>query len=130
MKKTLAFILGIVAGIVLTIITLITINRCTSPADEIIFFDTEGECVSHTNLRVFQVLDNGDALATLMDYGVVDDSLFDTVVLILAEDGYSYYDNQIIKIPYGKCAKQIGVFKYTTTNNTEKTVPVVDILEI
>ena len=49
------------------------------------------------------------------------------VVLFLHENGKSYYDDQIIKIPSGKCVKQIGVYKYPTKDGFEKTVPIVDI---
>ena len=43
------------------------------------------------------------------------------------KNGKSYYDDQIIKIPSGKCVKQIGVYKYQTKDGFEKTVPIVDI---
>ena len=34
-----------------------------------------------------------------------------------------YYDEMLISLPNNKCAIQDGVYKYTTKNNTDKTVP-------
>ena len=49
-------------------------------------------------------------------------------VLLLCKDGKSYYDDQVIKVSEGKCAKQIGTFKYSTKAGFDKTVPIVSIL--
>lgn len=86
-------------------------------------FDSEGECISSTEFYVFRVLENGNALAheIYYDYEPI-------VVLFLAKNNHSYYDNQIIDIPYGKCAKQIGLYKYTAPDNiTKRTIPIVEI---
>ena len=37
-------------------------------------------------------------------------------------------EDMIIKVPEGKCAKQIGTFKYSTKAGFDKTVPIVSIL--
>ena len=50
------------------------------------------------------------------------------MVLFLCDEGKSYYDDQVIKVPEGKCAKQIGTFKYSTKAGFDKTVPIVSIL--
>ena len=49
------------------------------------------------------------------------------VVLLSNKNGQAYYDNQIIKIPRGKRAKQTSTFTYITTQDISKTVPVVEI---
>lgn len=64
-------------------------------------------------LEVTEVLDNGSAIA----HG--DD--FRTEVLILAKDSSAFFDHQKIKVPNGKCIKQIGTFKQYGKN-----IPVVD----
>ena len=51
------------------------------------------------------------------------------IVLLINYDGKSYYDEQKIKIPAGKCARQRGTYQYTTRNDMFKTVPVVVIEE-
>ena len=65
------------------------------------------------------VSESGDALAQTR-FG-------DIVVLFLNEEGKSYYDGQDIDIPDGKCAKQIGIFRYEANSGMEKTVPIVRI---
>lgn len=89
------------------------------------FFEEAGECISENSFEVFQVLDSGDALARECK-GILNTAT-GMVVLFVTQDGKSYYDDQIIKVPSGKCVKQIGIYKYLTESGFEKTVPVVDI---
>ena len=120
MKKIFIFIFGIVIGIILTI----AYKSFISPSNSIILFDTEGECISSTDFQVFRVLENGNALAHEI-YFYENEPI---VALFLAQKNHSYYDNQIIDIPYGKCAKQIGLYKYTAPDNiTKRTIPIVEI---
>lgn len=91
-------------------------------ANGVTLFENPGECISADEFRVIQVLGWGDALATAGRF------VSGTTVLFLAEDGV-YYDDQIIKIPHGKCAKQVGTFRYRTNADRSKTVPVVRILD-
>jgi hypothetical protein len=39
-----------------------------------------------------------------------------------------YYDDQVIKVPEGKCMRQIGVYEYQTRMETIKTVPIVQVM--
>ena len=111
MKNILIFTAGIVTGAVLMIfISLVFASNFSH--NDMNLFENEGECISENSFEVFQVLDSGDT---------------GLVVLFLHENGKSYYDDQIIKIPSGKCVKQIGVYKYPTKDGFEKTVPIVDI---
>lgn len=76
-------------------------------------FDKPGECVSRNNFEVLEVLDSGDAVAlevseTMPDYVFTSD----LKVLILADEGSNFYNKQIVKAPKGKCARQIGTYKY------------------
>lgn len=80
-----------------------------------------------TLLKFSQVLDSGDALANEIEEKYSTSLHTGLVVLFLHENGKSYYDDQIIKIPSEKCVKQIGVYKYPTKDGFEKTVPIVDI---
>ncbi len=125
MKKLLIFIGGVVTGIILTIVVSVLIVGINHT--DITLFEEDGECISENSFKVIQVLDSGEALANELEqrsYGTMPTGL---TVLFLNEDGESYYDNQIIEIPSGQCAKQIGTFKYPTKLGTEKTVPVVSI---
>ena len=51
------------------------------------------------------------------------------VVMILANEGMFYYDEQKIPIPEGKCLRQIGTSRYTTVKNIDKTVPIVQVFD-
>lgn len=124
MKKLLIFISGVIVGVFLTFSFL-----SSQPANSnknLQLFETPKECVTKKNLRVFQALDDGYALAW-----EIDKSGFSThlVVLIHDPENKPFYDDQKIIIPKGKCARQIGIYKYITRNKMEKTVPVVQIME-
>lgn len=124
MKKLLIYLAGLVSGIVLTLLVSMFMVANTT-IDDITLFEHEGECISENSFKIFQVVDNGNALASEID----EEFEFPTnlVVLLLAEKGKAYYDNQIIRIPPGKCAKQIGTYRYFTRDEMEKTVPIVAI---
>jgi len=124
MKKIGIFIVGVICGVALVFLIGIMASG-TSDNRGITFFEEAGEYVSENSFEVFQVLDSGDALAHECE-GELDIPT-DIIVLFVAQKGKSYYDNQRIKIPSGKCVKQIGIYKYPTNSGFEKTVPVVDI---
>lgn len=126
-KKVLIFIAGVVTGMLLTIAFGYFIAVMKSDDYGITFLDTEGECVSSKSFRVRQVLSSGNALAE--EVNSIHSIGSDLTVLFYNDGTKTYYDNQIIKIPDGKCAKQIGTFQYTTKVGLNKTVPVVEILD-
>lgn len=94
--------------------------------DGITLFGKPGDCVSWKNFEVQEVLESGDAIAREIERissGYVFTS--DLEVLILApEEGSRFYNNQIIKAPKGKCARQIGNYKYEKYGNT-KVIPII-----
>lgn len=150
MRKVLIFISGVITGAILMFAIAALVGN-SSNSSGMVFFEKEGSCVSDKSFEVFQVLDSGDALAHILfsdiadvvfeeettsvgvndtlEEGMTSSASDDLIVLFLCEDGKSYYDNQVIKIPSGKCAKQIGIFKYSTKVGVEKTVPIVSILD-
>ena len=82
-------------------------------------FDKPRDCVSRKNFEVQKVLESGDAIAleireTFAGYIYTSD----LEVLILAQEGSSFYNKQIVKAPRGKCARQIGTYKYQRYGNT------------
>ncbi len=124
-KKILIYIAGIITGVILVILFAVVFTRNNSANNGITLFEQEGDCVSDNSFEVFQVLDTGDALANEIEKGF---SVATGVTVLFLNDGKtSYYDDQVIKIPSGKCAKQIGVFKYKSNAGLERTVPVVEI---
>lgn len=128
MKKIWVFILGIITGIILMLVFSVIYVKCSSgrnSSDGMTLFEEVGDCVSDNSFEVLQVLESGAALATEnKDYLSSGPRL---TVLFLNEDGQFYYDDQTIEIPAGKCARQVGVFKYLTKSNHDATVPVVII---
>ena len=125
MKKFLIFIGGFVAGILATIFVVYVIAIANKPNDGLLgltLFPEKGECITKNEMEIFQVLEPNMALAETGEYPNR------VVVLLINYDGISYYDDQIIKIPAKKCARQIGTYQYTTKrDNFEKTVPAVVI---
>ena len=88
-------------------------------------FDKPGGCVSRKNFEVQKVLESGDAIA-LEIRETISGHVFtsDLEVLILAQDDSNFYNNQIVKAPQGKCARQIGNYKYREYGTT-KVIPII-----
>lgn len=88
-------------------------------------FDKPGDCVSQKNFEVQEVLESGDAIA-LEIREVISGYIFtsDLEVLILAQEGSNFYNKQIVKAPHGKCARQIGNYKYQQYGDT-KVIPII-----
>lgn len=84
-------------------------------------FSEERDFVSNKRFQVIRVTASGNALANELMRDI--DVPTDLKVMFLEEGENSYYDGQIIRIPAGKCVKQIGVYR----NYMEGTVPVVAI---
>jgi len=88
-------------------------------------FDKPGDCVSRKNFKVQEILESGDAIALEISEthsGYVFTS--DLEVLILAQEGGNFYNNQIVKTPQRKCARQIGNYKYQQYGKT-KVIPII-----
>jgi hypothetical protein len=133
MKKFLIFIGGFIAGILATIFVAYLMTIASKPNDDGLLglkvFPEKGECItSEGELEVFQVLEPNVALANTVkygDYGIRNYSE-EIVVLIIDYNGNTFYDDQKIKIPKNKCARQIGTYQYNTKkDNFGKTVPAV-----
>ena len=124
MKKIWVFIFGIITGIVLTILfAAVSYVSSTSSNSGLNMFEEPGEClISRSSLKIFQVLEPTAALA------MIKDDFSSGAYLLVNNEGKSYYDDQVIKLPTGKCFKQIGTYQYPTKDDRLKTVPVVQIL--
>lgn len=88
-------------------------------------FDKPGDCVSRKNFEVQKVLESGDAIALEISETLAGHVFTsDLEVLILAQEGSNFYNNQIVKVPKGKCARQIGNYKYQNFGTT-KVIPII-----
>lgn len=125
-KSVLIYIGGIVTGIILTFVILLFVAKSNSdnPSnDNMIIFEQPQQKIDAKSFEVMQVLPDGNALAT-----VESNENFGMIVMLLPNKNATYYDNQKIEVPTGKCARQIGTYRYMTRNNIEKTVPIIDIV--
>lgn len=53
---------------------------------------------------------------------------YDNLVLLIGEVGSFFYDDMVINVGINEEVKQIGVFTYTTVNETQRTVPIVTLV--
>lgn len=125
-KSILIYIGGIVTGIILTFVILLFVaksNSSNSSNNDMVIFEQPQQIIDVKSFEIMQVLPDGNALAT-----VESPENFGMIVMFRAKGNASYYDDQKIEIPTGKCARQIGTYRYMTRNNIEKTVPIIDIV--
>lgn len=140
MKHWIYFALGVVVGFFLCValgyISLFLFDdmddysqeREPKKLYELTLFEQPGDCISSKDFKVTNVDEQGNAFARERDNDRYE-SYFGMTVLFLAEEGKSYYDEQIIRIPKGKCVKQLGIYKYKLSeySKDQKTIPAVAI---
>ena len=103
------------------------LTKKEKPSPATMFGEPRG-CVTSNRLKVEIILDEKYVIALELD------SRFDSVdiptgleVVFIDEDN-TYYTDQIVKIPKGKCARQIGVYKSDHYLYDDKTLPIVEIM--
>lgn len=135
MKKIWVYLLGVLTGIIVTIIVLVIIGVAMNTKDDpgtrmangMSFFETPGDIVEPSSVKVFQALGDGAALANCKVEEMYD--LYgDPIVLLYNEEEKPYYDDQIINAPNGKCFRQVGIYRYSSRLG-DKTVPIVMLLD-
>lgn len=99
------------------------------PSPATMFGEPRG-CVTSNNLKVEIILDGKYVIAEELDpvwesrgYQMTTD----LTVAFIDEDN-TYYTDQIVKIPKGKCARQVGVYKSDHYLYDDKTLPIVEIM--
>lgn len=134
MKNVLIYIAGVLTGIVLTILTAFlfaTTNNENTPIEKqqgITLFDEPGDSVDTKQFKVFQVINSGAALAFSEEKKYGQSFFHDPVVLLLNDEGKLYYDDEIVKVPQGQNARQMGIYQYSTESGY-KTVPIIKIIK-
>ena len=119
-----SFFIGMLSGIVLTIVALFVIGfvRQKNNEDDAIQYlekPVSYENKKITSFKVFQVLGEDAALAKEISDKELDMYLGNTVVLI----GKDFYSDQVITI---KNPKRIGTYSYTNNGGMPKTVPIIE----
>lgn len=127
MKKGLIFFLGMITGCLLTFGGLFVVASVQNLSKEtnITYAEQPSTFTDATKFEVFQVLGDG-ALARCenREYGI---STYTGPIVYLASDGQTqYYDDQVICVPKGKKAMQVGTYRYQSKMG-DKTVPVIKI---
>jgi len=122
MKKFLIFFLGIITGIILTILAGVIINKSSGQDPNKQFFEQPGQVMSCQSYEIFQALDNGYGLAWENNGSYSHD----LTVLIWDQNGSPFYDDQKVKAPSGMVYRQVGIYKYETQMGS-KTVPIITL---
>lgn len=132
-KFILTYLGGIVTGVIFVFILGVIANASSQGEDgvlrDVVLFEKPQQTIEADKIEVFQVLEDGSALASVKYSDDGNNDNLGMVVMFLAKDGASYFDSQVIKISKGKCMKQIGTYKYMSRQNMEKTVPVVEFFD-
>lgn len=126
MKKSIVFILGMVSGIVLTILlaVAITVYSSNKANSNVKMFEEPGDVIeAKYGFRVIQVVDEKAALVTENPYTGLG-----TTALILSEDEY-FYNNQVIRLNKTQEFRQVGLYTYETVEERQMTVPIIQIFE-
>lgn len=125
MKKGVVFGLGVLTGIVITFVFALIINAVNNKNSGITLYEEPGQRIMYDSFEVFQVLEDGSALAWENESSIGHD----LIVLLPPREGSTYFDNQIISAPKGKVVREIGSYRYVNGQNFVKTVPIVDFFE-
>ena len=89
--------------------------------EDIVWFDKIGDCMTKENLKVFQIIAPNKALV-----GEEKDKLLDKpVMLLVTHHKIHLYDEQVLPMPAGRCARYAGNFALKTKDDGVKTIPVV-----
>ena len=86
-------------------------------------FEQPGDVITEKSFKVFQALEQGAALAD------GEKGYNTTTFLLVNDEGKYYYDHEIVKVPSGKVARQVGIFKYTSKGGLDRTVRVVKFMD-
>lgn len=120
-----SFLGGLVLGVVGTLVSIFVFEVGLPDNDDVVWFEHEGTCLTYEPLKTLRTLGPDRALVA-----EADDILLEApIMLLIAHEASPLYDEQIIKIPSGRCARHVGNFNYKTKDDNFKTVPVVMIKE-
>ena len=128
MKKWFIFIGGVLTGIVLMILVAFAYSANKSGrSNGMTWFEKPGDVIEVNSFKVFQVLYDDAALVHGKSHKNYD--IFSGAVYLLTnESGKYYYDDEIVEVPAGKVARQVGIYQYKTMSDFEKTVPIIQIV--
>ena len=111
------------------IITAKQTDNNTVNDDGITWFEQPCDEIESNSFEVFQVIGENAALVRGKEHDDWDLDIYTGAVYLLTnQEGKYYYDEEIVKVPEGKVAKQVGIFQYETKSEFRKTVPIIQIM--
>ena len=126
MKKGVRLLGRVVTGVLLTFLFafMLSSQKETSVKENsgLTMFEQPGDVITEKSFKVIQALEQGAALAD-------GEKEYMTTFLLVNDEGKYYYDHEIVKVPSGKVARQVGIFKYTSGGGLDRTVPVVKFMD-
>lgn len=126
----ISYVAGIVTGIICTCLFAFYVGSDKELDKGIKLFDKPCQEIKANEFNIIQVLPNGNALAQYNKLSLDDSTIsYGTVVMFLSSKEGSFYDDQKIKLQKGKLFRQIGTYRYQTTQGIEKTVPIVGVFD-
>ena len=75
-----------------------------------------------------KIIDSRYVIAEELDPDLEEYGFTTDLTVVFIDENDEYYTDQVIKIPRGKCARQIGVYKSTHFMYKDKTLPIVKIM--
>ena len=139
MKKWVAYLLGVLTGIVLMFALAFILNAIHSSetnntelveAEEengVTMFKEPGDIIEDRDFEVFQVIAKNAAL--VMGKSVDSDLYLGTIYMLMNDEEKYYYDEEKIKVPKEKVVRQMGIYQYHTKDDIIKTVPIICIMD-
>lgn len=112
--------------------TTVTNNKVVSQDSHFKMFEKPGNCIGGSYFQVEKVMDAHYAIAQEQDYYDYTDTYLskDLIVLFYSPEEHAFYDEQIIKIPKGKCARQLGLYNWKEYEYSDvKVIPIVQIMD-
>ena len=102
-------------------------------SERYILFDNYRTYMPAEKIFIMQTLSNNAALAYVayQHYDYIDGfkDRYDNLALLIGEEDSYFYDDMVIDVGSFEEVKQIGVYTYTTKNESLKTVPIVYIVK-
>lgn len=87
--------------------------------------EKNAKCLDIYKVKVFQVLNDGSALATECKKDFMSETCYGKTVALIVQRKVDFYDEMIVEPEAEKCFVQDGIYRYETKSGLNKTVPVV-----
>lgn len=134
MSKGVAYLLGILSGIALSVAAVFVIYKTNSFSDELTMFKERGKMMDTESYMIIQTHDHNHALAVDSEMLAISafiniPSPINNAVYIIGSEKSNFYDGLEIKSSKKAAFYQVGTYRYKTTDDEWKTVPAVMLMK-